>query len=63
MCLEFMELLAVVPSNCAPNQKPITVESRHYTICITCSGVGTVAFIAALGGTLFNLKINIHNLL
>ena len=37
---------------------------RVLSVCIClCSGVGTVAAIAALVATLFRPKINIHNLL
>ena len=32
-------------------------------LAIVCSGVGTVAAVAALAATLFRPKINIHNLL
>ena len=31
-------------------------------LCNQCSGVGTIAAVAALATTLFRLQINIHNL-
>ena len=37
--------------------------STVYTYSVLCSGVGTVAAVAALAATLFRPQINIHNLL